>query len=868
MAKKRRQKIQSRNRQPQSKFDLKHMVERYPNALALVIFATMVFIFFHKVVFGAWAFVVPDAQSHVALTQPLVKALRQNHVYPQWTPYIFGGMPSFGSTMYYPFVYVPYLVLELIPKILPFINDIFKHLAHYILAGMGTFLFLRSKEVNFWGGLLGGITFMFTPFLITMEVFGHGSQMMTAAYIPLVLWAVDRLMEKRSLRNLGLAALVIGLQLQRGHIQIVYYTWMALGLYAIYFVVRTWRHKALRGDLSKSLGALASALVLAFGLSAILYLSVYEYTPFSIRGGAGGGNGAGAAGFDYATQWSFHPKEMLTFLVPSFFGFGGQTYWGAMPFTDYPNYMGILPLALAIFAFVYVRRKTTWFFLTMIVLSLLISFGRHFSPPYKLLYSYLPFFSKFRVPVMILILVQFSVAVLAGMGLQNIVELAKKAGERAKNVMPLSNRVFKTALLTTGALAAVVVLVTLFHDSVFGFMSRMYPSRYQPNIQRQLNGMRFEMLIKDMWIMVVLLSVGLLVLWALLKRSLKSVYFGLILAFLTLVDLWIVDFKLNKPQPRQSMKQYLAADETVNFLKQDKDIFRIFPLPPLFRENRWSAHGLATIGGYFAAKLKLYQSFLDAMNLPNGFLFNYYRIRTQNGQQTLQPIPKEQVSQQTRQVDLTALNLLNVKYVVSPYPIPEANFKLAKTTQMALRGQASPIYIYQNEHFLPRAYLVGKVQVVANQNAALELLQSGEFDPSQTAILEQPLEHAVQRDSLGEVQITDYQLNKIRLQTKTGSPRLLVLGEIYYPKGWHARIDGRPTQIYKTDYLLRSVWVPAGTHDVEFVFESPAFEAGLAVSGVSWLIVLAILAVGLRQNRNLKRTASVAYLKTTETPDR
>ena len=69
-----------------------------------------------------------------------------------------------------------------------------------------------------------------------------------------------------------------------------------------------------------------------------------DYTPFSIRGGSQ----TGGADYNYATGWSFHPKEMLTFLIPSAFGFGGQVYWGLMPFTDYPNYMGIIILLLAL----------------------------------------------------------------------------------------------------------------------------------------------------------------------------------------------------------------------------------------------------------------------------------------------------------------------------------------------------------------------------------------------------------------------------------------------------------------------------------------------------------------------------------------
>src|SRR5262249_30870513 len=109
--------------------------------------------------------------------------------------------------------------------------------------------------------------------------------------------------------------------------------------------------------------------------------------------------------------------EMLTFVIPSMFGFGGSTYWGSMPFTDYPNYMGIVPLALAVYGAARWPGKVRWYLVAMSGIALLMSFGKHFQPLYSLLYYHLPFFNKFRVPVMILVLVQFAVGALAAFGI-------------------------------------------------------------------------------------------------------------------------------------------------------------------------------------------------------------------------------------------------------------------------------------------------------------------------------------------------------------------------------------------------------------------------------------------------------------------
>ena len=110
-----------------------------------------------------------------------------------------------------------------------------------------------------------------------------------------------------------------------------------------------------------------------------------------ITAGMGGGTG-----FEYATQWSVSLGETVTFLLPSFYGFGGVTYWGKMPFTDYPNYMGILLLLLAVWA---VAARRSWFVWTLAAggfLAYLLSLGNNFFL-YKLFYNLFPYFNKFAI---------------------------------------------------------------------------------------------------------------------------------------------------------------------------------------------------------------------------------------------------------------------------------------------------------------------------------------------------------------------------------------------------------------------------------------------------------------------------------------
>jgi len=334
---------------------------QYPKFSAAVIFSLLVTVFFFKTIFLGQTYLSPDAQAAAAISKPLDEFLGETGKMPLWSPYIFCGMPSLASLMYASFIYMPGIVLLPISRLFS-LPAMLSPALHYILAAMGVFVFLRRKGASFWPAILGGFAFMFTPYLITMQVFGHGSQMMASAYLPWVLWAVDRLLEKFSWRNLGLAGLMLGFQLQRGHVKTAYYSLMLVGLYVLYYAILRREGKRFL----QVLGSFAGVLVLAGTLAAVLYLPLQDYLPYSTRGAPSvlqtqiDAKDTGIE-FEYATQWSFSPREMMTFLVPSFYGFGDETYWGDMPFTNYPNYMGILVLILAIIAIFYRRNPATDF---------------------------------------------------------------------------------------------------------------------------------------------------------------------------------------------------------------------------------------------------------------------------------------------------------------------------------------------------------------------------------------------------------------------------------------------------------------------------------------------------------------------------
>jgi hypothetical protein len=221
-----------------------------------------------------------------------------------------------------------------------------------------------------------------------------------------------------------------------------------MGLLSVFELVR--RLSAPDGPRTSGLRILqlGLALALGFGLSSFFSLPIREYAQESIRAsGAGGG-----VTYEYATGWSLRPIETLTFLVPGALGFGGATYWGSMPFTDFPNYMGLAILLCAFLAIAAGRRRfEAAYLLVLAMFALLVALGKH-SAVYNFLFEHMPYFNKFRVPVMILILLQLAVAVLAGLGLTAVAEAVQDPARRTRMLRWTGVLLVVTAILFVSGL--------------------------------------------------------------------------------------------------------------------------------------------------------------------------------------------------------------------------------------------------------------------------------------------------------------------------------------------------------------------------------------------------------------------------------
>ncbi|MGA2625212.1 MAG: YfhO family protein [Bacteroidota bacterium] len=790
----------------------------------------LVLILFNKIIFSNMAFTEGgDNANAIAWQKAADHVIDTEHNAPLWIPYAFSGMPGFGSLAVsnWPKSVTFLESLLLIPgHLLTLYTDSGWEVWHYFLAGVFMFLLARGLRFSQMPSLLAALTLMLNPYAIGLSQAGQGSKLMALSYIPLLFLLTYRLFQQRNILNFGLLTAVVGTMLLTNHVQMAFYGFLVIGCYVLYEVILEIKHQPVESI--KKVLLFTCALAIGFAISAFVYLSVNEYQPYSIRGGGEAGV-SGGLNYDYATNWSFHPFETLTYIIPSFFGFSsdyvtdwqGQQqalplYWGWMPFTISTVYIGILPIILGIVALVYRRNRMTVFLAVFSCLVWFLSFGNHFPLVYNLFFNYLPYFNKFRAPSMILHLMPITFGLLAAYGASFLIDLP----DRPKEVNLVLIR--KRLMMALGVLGGLLVVGLILKGAVYSVLSgSMFvkegdPQQFSRQVLEALKEKRFDVLFGDYVKFTILTGAIVGLIAAYITRKVQRTFFALGLIAILVVDLAILDDNYVDPKPPTSVEQAFVPDATINFLKTDTTYYRIFPVgTELFRDRSYTfmANFIPSIGGYSPAKPKIYQEMIDSVGLfPPRFPMN-----------------------------MNVLNMLSTKYIVAPGRLPETNLPIVNV------DKARSMAVYLNPNYLPHAWFVDSIVVARSKHEVFEVLNSASFDARHVAILEkEPALRPAKPDSVG-VTITAYRSRQIKLDVSTTASSLLVLSEVYYPAGWKAFIDGKETEIYKTNYVLRSILVPPGKHAVEFRFDPPAYELGYNISLGAWGVTLVLIIVGLFQ---------------------
>lgn len=757
-------------------------MKKYLPALLAIIPA----IFLYRMIFLGEIVTTNDELERHPINQWRDSYLAENEDMPQWYPNLFSGMPSYGGYIHMTGDPTKYLRNTLL------FNPGIKVWFFLSLTGFGMFILLQFIGVSRMASILGGLMTGLTPYSFGLVNAGHLNKIFAMAYIPWVFVSVLYLMKRPSIKSILLFALAAAIQLWANHPQIVYYTWMVIGFYWVWVTGASLKEKSFSIKTSSlQLGGIIGSLIIALLMVSDPYLEVYNFQKHSNRGAKSvmdqTGETASGTGWNYATQWSFHPKETISFLFPYHYGLQNSqdpkkgAYWGFMRFTQSTHYLGLVAIIFAIFgALLRKPDKLEWFFWITTILVLITGFGSFFPILYKPFFDYFPFFSKFRIPSMIYVLLAVTLPILAAKGFDTF----------QKNIE--EKETFKKAAYVAGGIGVLSILFLLFGESLFYF-SNASDTRYNPSVISKLRSFRVDLFQKGLLLgmFVSLGSLGLI--WGAIQKKLSKEIFGYLILGLVVLDLWIVNAEFINVKPAKNMDLMFQANSMVTYLNNDQDYFRVYPADEL-NSNKYSYWNVESIGGYRPIKLRNYQDLMDAKGFSRPHI----------------------------------LNMLNVKYVLTRKKINNPNFV--------------PISdfpgVYKNKNALPKAWIVGDVKSVATQKESLMETLLNRFDPSQSAIVVNYEGDPMPENASGGVTIKTRKENRIELECSSETGGLLVLSEIYYKPGWRAFVDGTETKIYQTNHVLRSINVPSGNSKVIFEYDDKNWKNTRRLSRVSFLIVL------------------------------
>ena len=769
-------------------------------------------------------------------------AARADGEYPLWNPYIFGGMPTFGSLAYTLGVYPPTAVFEFLQRLgAPPLTWLIGHL---IFGALGLWWLLGRWQLPWSARLLGCVGWLWFARLVAWSVHGHGSKLGAAMFVPWLVGLTWEILTRGRLRAVALAALLLGLQFLRGHVQISFYTLLLLGFLTIWNLVWPLNggpRPAIATRLRRA-GLMALVIVIGFAIGSPLLLPVRDYAAMSTRG-AGGASGAGGTAYDYATDWSLAPEDLAAVVVPTAAGFGKATYLGRMPFNDYPNYLGPLLLLLAGAAWFSQRRSLVFALVAGSFLALLLAMGR-FSPGlYQLFYEAVPYFDKFRVPSMIMVLPALAVAVLAGLGTTALADESRLSAPRLRQGAYL--------VLALGAIWLLVGIANLgadaYRESLVA-MAAQSGKQAAPVILEAAAVLHRAFLVRQG---LVLLAAGGAVLLASGRPAFRLTWLVPVLVMVLAVDLGSVARLVTHPE--RSLK---AVERTAD------GGGRLVPAPRLVRT--WSGPARVQVDPELATILQNVVGHGRLLPLGNDITSNSYMtvdVRSLGGYHPAKPAAGEAFRQRLF-TGLPAGRLarwLAVAAVTYPGRLSPDQLTMLKDRGLDLEAPGRPAgrtVVYPVRDPWPRARLVDAWQPekMLPEGDALEpfldAIAAGTHDPEVVTILDQEPDPAPQPgpEALPVPEFAHDGFNEVVIRVSTPRPALLLLADLW-ATGWRATVDGVPTPVLRGDLTLRAVALPAGAREVRFEYHDPALTRGLVLAMAGILATLILLVVGWRRER-------------------
>lgn len=807
---------------------MKNLQKFLPHLMAILGFVLVAVFYFYPILKGQKIY-QSDIVQYTGMAKEQNDFRAEEKQEPFWTNSAFGGMPTYQLGAKYPNDFIGGLddVLRFLPRPADYL----------FLYFLGFYILLMVLKIDPLKAFFGALAFGFSTYLIIILGVGHNAKAHAIAYMPMVLAGVLLVFRKKYVVGGLLTMIAAALEINANHFQMTYYLLLLLLIVFLYYLVNFIKEKDFKG-LAKVLGVSVIAGVLATGANATALLATSEYAKFSTRGESeltfepDGSKkvSTNAMSYDYITEYSYGIAESLNLIAPRLFGGSngedlGQdsemyqfvlnkgaspdqaaeavsempAYWGEQPIVAAPAYVGIIVFFLAILSLFVEKRKIKYVLFTGVLVSLMLSWGKNFSLLTDFFISYVPLYNKFRAVSSIQVILELCLPALAVLGLYGYF----KADDSKK-----WNALWKSAAVVGGILVSLFLFKGSFDFT--GGSDGYFSEAYGADFVRVLKEDRASLFVNDILRALGYLSVVFGVMYLGVKNILSHKTTLIIVGLVMVLDLFFTDKnyvnKDNFKSKREVDMPFQMTEADRNIL-EDTTHFSVFEAAGNMSSAR-SSYFHKSLGGYSAVKPRRMQQMFD------------YQIAKNN---------------------LQVYNMLNTKYIIQT------------------NDQGEDVALL-NPDANGNAWFIKKLKVVKTADEEMKALDSlrtkdeavilsSETEKYQKGFVTNPYAKIqnfdFQRDSLAKIDLIEYKPNHLKYKSSNSNKGLAVFSEMYYEKGWNATIDGKETPIYRVNYALRGLEVPAGNHTIEFKFEPQVVKTGSTIVLFSSIGMLLLLIGGI-----------------------
>lgn len=831
------------------------MKKLLPDLIAILAFVLLSFAYFFPADIENRILFQHDTAAGAGAGQEVKEYYEQTGERSRWTNSLFGGMPmyqiapSYDSTKSLQWVQKAYQL---------FLPD---YVCLTFMLMLGFYILLRVFGIPVWLAGLGGIMWAFSSYFFILISAGHIWKFITLAYVPPTIAGIVLAYRGKLLWGGILTALFVALQITSNHVQMSYYFFFVILFFVGAYFEKAWRTKTLPQFFKASAVLIVAALVgIAANVSNLYH--TYAYSKETMRGkselvqtGDAAKQTSSGLDRDYITQWSYGIDETLTLLVPNFKGgasaalsqsetamskanpmysslYGSLTqYFGTQPMTSGPVYVGAFVLFLFVLGCFIVKGPLKWALIGATFFSIVLSWGKNFMPLTDFFIDYVPLYNKFRAVSSILVIAEFTIPLLAIFALKRLLEEPEILKQEKK---PLGISLLLTAgialllAVAPGSIGSGYVPAQEAQMLQNAVNQQMIPANELSGILANLGEMRAELVSSDALRSFIIIGIGCSLLWLYASGKLRSSLTIAGITILCLADMWGVNKRyLNDAQfvPHSIRTETFTKTNTDELILQDTSLdYRVLNFATSTFDDNNTSYWHKSVGGYHPAKLRRYQEMIEHHISPE-MQAAYKAIATAGGEMDSVDANKFRI-----------LNMLNTKYFIFP------------------AGQQRHL----NPHTYGNAWFVNKVQYVNNANEEIDALDS--IIPTETAVVDARFKDVLKgatesyKDSLSSICLTSYAPNRLTYETNNAQDGIAVFSEIYYPDGWHVTIDGQPAELARADYILRTMYVPAGQHTIEMRFDPTSLHVteGIAYGALALLVIGIIVAVLITKRKYVK----------------